>query len=158
MIKINAGISRKVGEPNYGSRGASITIELEVESAALEDPHGLQERVQGLFDMAREAVEAELAGSQGRPHPSPEPGNGHGGRSGHGNGNGRERSAGSRPAAMTPSQERAICAICRRLGIDPIAECREVFGWAFGRLTIKEASQVIDHLKQLQDAPQAGGR
>ncbi len=24
MIKLNAGFSRKVGEPNYGSRGATV--------------------------------------------------------------------------------------------------------------------------------------
>ncbi len=32
MIKLNAGFSRKVGEPNYGSRGASVNVELELES------------------------------------------------------------------------------------------------------------------------------
>ena len=32
MLKLNAGFSRKIGEPNYGSRGASVNIELEVES------------------------------------------------------------------------------------------------------------------------------
>ena len=32
MIKLNAGFSRKVGEPNYGSRGASVNVELELEN------------------------------------------------------------------------------------------------------------------------------
>jgi hypothetical protein len=30
MLKLNAGLSRKVGEPDYGSRGASVNLELEV--------------------------------------------------------------------------------------------------------------------------------
>ena len=31
MIKLNCGFSRKVGEANYGSRGASVNLELEIE-------------------------------------------------------------------------------------------------------------------------------
>ena len=38
MLKLNAGISRKVGEPNYGSRGATVHLELEVESHLIQDP------------------------------------------------------------------------------------------------------------------------
>jgi hypothetical protein len=28
-MKLNVGLSRKVGEPNYGSRGASVNLELD---------------------------------------------------------------------------------------------------------------------------------
>lgn len=28
MIRLNAGFSRKVGEPNFSSRGASVNLEL----------------------------------------------------------------------------------------------------------------------------------
>ena len=38
MLKLNAGFSRKIGEPNYGSRGASVNVELEVESNLIGDP------------------------------------------------------------------------------------------------------------------------
>ena len=37
MLKLDAGFSRKVGEPNCGSRGASVNTELEVERGDL--PH-----------------------------------------------------------------------------------------------------------------------
>ena len=38
MIKLNAGFSRKVGEANYSSRGASVNVDLELESADELDP------------------------------------------------------------------------------------------------------------------------
>ncbi|MCK4516677.1 MAG: hypothetical protein KAU31_15560, partial [Spirochaetaceae bacterium] len=61
MIKLNAGFSRKVGEPNYGSRGASVNVELEVESGLIGDPDGLMARIRKLFDIARQSVDSELA-------------------------------------------------------------------------------------------------
>ena len=38
MLRLNAGFSRKVGETNYGSRGARVNVELEVESKLIGDP------------------------------------------------------------------------------------------------------------------------
>ena len=37
MLKLNIGLSRKVGEANFGSRGASVNLELEVESGLVRD-------------------------------------------------------------------------------------------------------------------------
>ena len=62
MIKLNAGFSRKVGEPNYGSRGASVNVELELESGLIGDPDSLMSRIRSLFDIARRSVDAELTG------------------------------------------------------------------------------------------------
>jgi hypothetical protein len=58
-IKLNVGLSKKVTDNNYGSRGASVNLELELESAVAGDwtdyrtlrsrvlfgPHGLPESV-----------------------------------------------------------------------------------------------------------------
>ena len=60
MIRLNAGFSRKVGEPNYGSRGASVNVELELESSLVGDPDALLDRIKGLYAIARRAVESEL--------------------------------------------------------------------------------------------------
>jgi hypothetical protein len=37
-VNVNVGFSRKVGEPNEGSRGASVHLEVELDGAALNDP------------------------------------------------------------------------------------------------------------------------
>ncbi len=65
MIKLNAGFSRKVGEPNYGSRGASVNVELELESSLIGDADALSSKTRNLFDIARQAA----AGSVTCPRP-----------------------------------------------------------------------------------------
>jgi hypothetical protein len=37
-LKLNVGLARKLGEANYGSRGASINLELEVDSSLISEP------------------------------------------------------------------------------------------------------------------------
>jgi len=44
-LKLNVGLSRKVGDTNYGSRGASVNVELELESSLVGEPAKLQERI-----------------------------------------------------------------------------------------------------------------
>ena len=76
MIKLNAGFSRKVGEANYSSRGASVNLELELESSVIESPEKMHERIRALFALARRAVDEELQnGSVSAPQksdPAPE--------------------------------------------------------------------------------------
>jgi len=67
-VTITAGFSRKVGEPNYGSRGASLHLEVELDRSALDDPDRFLSEVEGIFERAREAVDREL--ERGRPSPS----------------------------------------------------------------------------------------
>ena len=59
---------------------------------------------------------------------------------------------------MSEAQSRAIYAISRRLGIDPVAECMKIFNWSLDCLSIREASELIDHLKAKQEAITLGGR
>ena len=60
MIKLNAGFSRKVGQPNFSSRGASVNLELELESSLVSDPDKMHEKIRALFTLARRAVDEEL--------------------------------------------------------------------------------------------------
>jgi hypothetical protein len=112
MLKLNAGFSRKVGEPNYGSRGASVNVELEVESALVGDPDALLDRIRSLFDLVRRSVDQELASAS----------NGNGASSENqresinGRGNGRQQQT---IRYATESQQRAIRAICKRSAVGP---------------------------------------
>ena len=60
MIKLNAGFSRKVGEANYSSRGASVNLELELESSLVAEPEKMSDKIRALFTLARKAVDEEL--------------------------------------------------------------------------------------------------
>ena len=70
MLTLNVGFNRKVGEPNYGSRGASVNLEFELESGLTQDPDALRLRIRSLFETAKAAVEEELhtGGSQANGH------------------------------------------------------------------------------------------
>ena len=41
VLNLNVGFNRKAGEANYGSRGASVNLELELDSGLAGDPERL---------------------------------------------------------------------------------------------------------------------
>jgi len=138
MLKLNVGLSRKVGEANYGSRGASVNLELEVEAGLASDSNALRDRARQLFKMARASVDEELNGDG--PTADEHTQNGIGSR----RTNGRH---------ATASQCRALRAIADRQRVDLTAELRSRFGVERPEdLAIGEASELIDSLK-----PQANG-
>ena len=48
-LRLNVGASQKVSDERYGSRGASVNLDVELDSALVMDPAKLQERVRQLF-------------------------------------------------------------------------------------------------------------
>src|SRR5437660_55815 len=143
-LKLNVGLSKKVGDANYGSRGASVNVELELESALVSEPDKLKERIRQLFGSLRSLLVEELNGSSKQvssPHPTH-----------YQNGNGRAADNSSaqppvRPA--TQSQIQAIHAIARSQGIDLAEFLQDRFGRERPEeLSIKEASGAIDDLKR----------
>jgi hypothetical protein len=145
MLKLNVGLSRKVGEANFGSRGASVHLELEAESTLAADAKTLQERIRSLFRLARSSVDEELAS-----HASGEKTAANGHTNGH-SGNGKVNSA-AHPTvrSATASQIRAIHAIASRRKIDLERELMTQFGCRFAeQLSLAQASQFIDTLKNV---------
>ena len=173
-VKLNIGLSRKVGEASFGSRGASINLEVELDNGVLNDPGQLRDRVQDLYVLARQSVDEELQrpAEVGPSEPSHTNGNEHGRISpaangnGHKNGHANDRVTnghsptngnghinGNAPgrievARATQSQIRAIFAISKRQGLDPHTVINDRYRvHKMEELTIREASALIDDLK-----------
>jgi hypothetical protein len=156
MLKLNAGFSRKIGEPNFGSRGASVNVELELDSNLMRDPDALCDRIRNLFDLARRSVDEELAlDAESAQTPA---GYGQTARPGPPRGNGRQASQRHRAPSndhsdpsvrhATASQLRAIRAICQRQQLDADLIANERFRVEqIEELTLQEASSLIDELK-----------
>lgn len=153
-LKLNVGASKKIGESNYGSRGASVNVEMELDSTLVNDPPKLQERIRQLFGMVRASLAEELNGNgNGHGHASqPTQDTGHERNGGNGNAS-PQRNNPPRPA--TQSQVKAIFAITRAQGLNVNQLLRDRFHVGKPEdLSIKEASQLIDSLKSNQ---QKGG-
>ena len=157
MLKLNAGLSRKVGMPDYGSRGAMVNVEIELPADVLRVPEKLRRQVRGCFETLRAAVDEELGvtpGNAGRGNveetrwrPTGDVrrnGNGHARNGGGGGyaGNGR----GGLPC--TEKQVRALHAFSRRAGADLAAELRRLGVTTAEELSRRQASEAIDRFKE----------
>jgi len=115
MLKVSVGLSKKVGLPEYGSLGASCHVEVELDSALLQnDLEKFQQHVRRAYVACAQAVNEELTRSNGHhpaqaPNPAPANGNGTKGNGHASNGNGH--SNGQRHA--TTAQVKAIYGIAR---------------------------------------------
>jgi hypothetical protein len=128
---LNVGLSRKVGEANYSSRGANVNVQLELDSNLVARPDELHGRIRQLFSLAREAVAEELRGQGGV---SDKPANGNG--------------APEPPPRATAAQVRALEAISRQERVVLVDLLREQFGLNRPeQLSKQQASVLIDELK-----------
>jgi hypothetical protein len=140
-LSITVGLSRKASR-DFQSSGASIHISAELDSALLAKPPQFQEQIAQLYDQARQALEKQMQPPSQPPQPQP---NGDATPSPGDNGQ-------ARPARMAASQRRAISGIARRLNIDPASEGRKLIGVDGDTLSVRQASQLIDHLQGLETA------
>ncbi len=136
-MTVNVGLSRK-RSANYNSDGVTISLSAELDQALLTQPSRLQGEVAKLYTQAREAIERESCGEDPAPIA---------GRVGqHSNGHTRSGSGGVRP--ITPSQTRALHAIASKHHLELDSLCEERFGKRHQEVSIREASELIDHIKK----------
>lgn len=77
-MTVNVGLSQKLGQPDYGSIGASCHIDCELDGSLLhQDPHLFQCKIRDLYAACAQAVHDELGRQQAdQSHNSPAPANG----------------------------------------------------------------------------------
>ena len=162
MLKLNVGTNRKIGQPDFGSAGASCNLELELDTGLFQDLEGLQQDVRRAYAACNQAVQDELARIAGdackntlpqdvvevRTSPAI-------------SGVTVTRIPATQftnqpsPRPATASQVRALRAIAARRKIDLVGVLRERFGLTTAdELGIRQASNLIDELKS--DEPTNG--
>ena len=159
-LRLNIGLSKKVGLPDYGSVGASCSLEIDLAGEVLHQP-ALQQHARRAYEACSQAIEDELARQTASA-------NGHAARStasngsnGHANSSATNKRATSTPARKaTQSQVRALQTIARRQGLDLAQLLRERHGLARPEdLSLPQASQLIEELTGLKaNGTSSGGR
>ncbi len=162
-IKLNVGVSRKVGTGDYGSLGASCNLEIELDAGQLDkDLDGFQARVRDVYVAAHQAVHDELARLRAHHDAGAERSsvargttsspNGAAGKPENGSPKAHWRGVPRVRKAATPSQVKAILAIARRQNADLEGMLQEEFQVERCEdLTIAQASDLIDMLKAARE-------
>jgi hypothetical protein len=149
-MPMNLTVSRnRKKSKDFNSEGFGVSFTVELDQSLLNQPKELQRQIDYLYREAESALDQQVndGGSSSR--------NGSSDRQPNRNGNGQSNGNGNN---MTAAQSRAINAIAKRLGVTPADECHHEFGLELKELTVRQASQMIDHLKQLeQPASRNGG-
>jgi hypothetical protein len=168
MLKLHAGVSKKVGLPGFSSASASCTIEAELDSSLLNDTDGFQVVVKRAYQSCEKAVQDQIDRLTGTGTHDIEPGiresqaqtvaheiidvqtspavRGSAVSRVQAPRNQSQSQPSPRPA--TASQVKAIRAIASRRRIDLVGLLRDRFGLQTAdELGIRDASNLIDELK-----------
>ncbi|MBL9085016.1 MAG: hypothetical protein JNK76_24645 [Planctomycetales bacterium] len=137
MLKLQASVSKKVGRPCYGSEGASLALELELDDGLAADAERLHKRARELFALAEAAVDEQLRSEAAKAEESRE----------------AERTDSPRPGRVprrvTARQLRALELLAERQAIDLAELAAERYSAAEPtELSLTQASDLIQTLQE----------
>ena len=158
-LNVNVGLSRKASK-DYQSTGVSINLVAELDSALLAKPTELQQQIDSLYAQAEAAIDRQVGSYAQNPPAAREPTRTPAAsytRNASRPSNGHRNGTNGATTGMTASQRRAIDAIAQRMNADANQEAQDLFGTELGELTIRQASELIDHLKALTPAAARNG-
>ena len=155
-LKLNVGLSKKIGLPDYGSLGASCYIELELNNGLLDGGlSGIQAEAQRAFAACRQAVDDELArhrthDDDHEPHHAA-PKNGNGPIATNGNGSQLTGSPAHRASGKQLSYIEQLAGEIRDLGARRLEGlAKQMFNKPLADLSSLDAITLIDTLKQVK--------
>ena len=168
-VTINVGLSKKVGQPDFGSIGATCHVDFEVEQGLLQhDLEAFHRHVRNAYVACAQAVNDELARQEGSgtaSHQTNGANNGHAAQAshngnngnGHANGNSQNTNGnGSRQTANMASEKqlsyaRQLAKAIQGLGIRRLEElAQKMYHKPLVGLTTLDASGLIDTLKAIK--------
>jgi len=152
-LRLNVELSKKIGQPDYGSLGAVCNVEVELGSSMLQqDLETFHRHVRNAYVACAQAVNDELArhtgggnGEAAKAQPAQQPaGNGH-------QGNGANGSNGHRASEKQIAFVNQLARQIRGLSIRRLETLADrMFGKPLADLTSLDASGVIDTLKSIK--------
>lgn len=142
-VRINVGLSKKVGQQNFGSLGATCNVEFELDGGYDNgSTDRFQDAVRRAYAACRDAVDAELSENESKQASSVG-----GQRQAQPTNRVANKTNGSQPRKATSSQVRAIHAIANRNGADLAGILGQFNVSRPDDLSIGHASILIDQLK-----------
>jgi hypothetical protein len=159
-IKINVGVNKKIGLPDYGSAGGHCNIEIEADNSILDNADQFLQRVKAAYELARQSVETELA--HHRPggnavNQTRSPGQSNRESESQPKQDYHNRNSTGNTFTASPKQQQFIASLIKGVkGLDwnkLDKFCSKKFGKTCSQLSSKEASTLIEDLK----AAKSGG-
>ena len=163
-LTLNVGLSKKVGLPDYGSLGASCSVQAEIDASLLQNGlEAFHRHVRNAYLACSQAIHDELARQQGRPDngaggegppnrttsAAADRPNGHANGGGASNGNGRAKHAASEKQLVFARQ---LAKAVPGLGVRSLESLsQKMFAKPLAALSSLDASGLIDTLKALKD-------
>ena len=150
LTKLQIGLSRKIGRPDYGSVGAHCSVELELDADILVEPDALRHHARRAYAACHAAVEEQLARETSSSADS------HDATGGSVNGHARNGHASNGHTAASTKQMDYIATLTRAMSgmtsrrLEEL--CLTYFNQPLAALTSHQASQLIDRLKTLRAA------